>query len=61
MGGMMERNFVDVFGELDELKGPSPVRWRAVGNTGYAVRWPLILLSTPLIRPKGATVSPVAR
>ncbi len=39
--------FVEVSGEPDELKGSRPVRWGAVGNTGYAVRWPPILLNSP--------------
>lgn len=31
-----------------ELKGSCPVRWGAVGNTEYAVRWPPTQLSYPL-------------
>ncbi len=43
------QRIVEVSGEPDELKGSRPVRWRAIGNTGYAVRWSPILLNNPLI------------
>ena len=39
-----------------ELKGSSPVRWGAVGNTGYAVRWPPTRLPTGV-----ATLSKVTK
>ena len=33
-----------------ELKGSSPVRWGAVGNTGNAVRWPPTPLNTGWVK-----------
>lgn len=54
---IINKKLVEVSGERGELKGSCPVRWRAVGNTDYAVRWP----PTQLIYPPSWSAGCLAR